>query len=63
MKIKSCPFCGNKATIMREFDSGSNVCIVVSCDYCWAQTSLYETKEEAAKAWNKRTPTQSKEEQ
>ena len=44
-ELKSCPFCGGKA---------SNVSGRIVCSSCLASTSIYPTQEEAAQAWNKR---------
>lgn len=51
-KIKSCPFCGNKANIYQDM-SGA---YLVQCDSCGVSTlHCYCTKEDAINVWNKRS--------
>ena len=46
-ELKPCPFCGGKAVIFKYFWS-------VRCEDCLVETSIFETKEEATEAWNRR---------
>lgn len=48
--LKPCPFCGGEA----DYLAGSYNDRFISCSGCNAQTDLYRTQAEAAKAWNKR---------
>lgn len=53
--LKSCPFCGSKATV--NYNDYSKVYFAGCCSpYCkiCPQTLPYETKEEAVNAWNRR---------
>lgn len=51
LKIKQCPFCGEKAKIYwnNVWDYG-----VVKCDACGATTGRFDYDKSAIKAWNKR---------
>ena len=48
-ELKPCPFCGGKAEII----SGVGF-FCVSCSFCCGETNLYNTKQDAIYAWNKR---------
>ena len=48
-ELKRCPFCGGTANIAK----GKIECWAY-CPHCGAQTELYETEQEVAKAWNTR---------
>lgn len=70
MKLKPCPFCGacnEKVIIARSFqyrqkDSGEEVYeYSVFCRNCGVETYAYDTKEEAAAAWNRRDREERKE--
>lgn len=51
IELKDCPFCGGHAEMWHgEYDGG----YYVICDECGAVTEQAMTKEEAAKAWNRR---------
>lgn len=50
-KLKLCQLCGKKGRLVRiniQEDHFYNV----MCSYCINQTKLFDTKEEAVKAWN-----------
>ncbi len=49
-KLKSCPFCGGKASMYIAYDDGYYVC----CDECGCGLPVYNTEEEAIKIWNQR---------
>lgn len=50
-ELKVCPFCGHKVYFSNE-DFGS----VIECPNCFiSQNCLYETRDMAIKAWNRRT--------
>ena len=46
-KLKPCPFCGGEA----HFVNNDNW---IACGDCGAETSYFDTKEEATEAWNRR---------
>lgn len=46
-ELKPCPFCGGEAVIFKYYWQ-------VRCEECMAETSIFETREEAIKAWNRR---------
>ena len=48
-ELKSCPFCGGVAKIGK-----GEIEFWTYCPHCGAQTELYETEQEAIKAWNAR---------
>ena len=57
--LKPCPFCGEKLVHDSEYYSGPvwkrlNEAYRVECPKCYAQTTEYQTAEEAIKAWNSR---------
>lgn len=62
LELKPCPFCGSEYTQVRwigfththngAFEAGYRG----ECAECFAITRAYNTAEEAAKAWNERTP-------
>lgn len=47
--LKPCPFCGGVAKIGK-----GEIEFWAYCPHCGAQTELYETEQEAIKAWNSR---------
>ena len=47
--LKPCPFCGGTANIAKW-----QIEFWAYCPHCGAQTELYETEQEVAKAWNTR---------
>ena len=49
--INYCPFCGNTHTFCVP-DWEDNY--YVYCDFCYAESGKYPTKEEAIKAWDRR---------
>jgi Lar family restriction alleviation protein len=51
-ELKPCPFCGGKAeTYDYYFNEWYIGCVECSCDL-----GVFDTKEEAIEAWNKRVP-------
>ena len=48
-ELKHCPFCGGTANIAK-----GQIEFWAYCPHCGAQTELYETEQEVAKAWNTR---------
>lgn len=48
-ELKPCPFCGGTANIAK-----GEIEFWAYCQHCGAQTELYETEYEVAKAWNTR---------
>ena len=48
-ELKRCPFCGGTANIAK-----GKIEFWAYCPHCGAQTELYETEQEVAKAWNTR---------
>jgi Lar family restriction alleviation protein len=53
-QLKKCPFCGGEAFIPKNEDG--EWCTWVVCRECNAETSYFETLEEAIAAWNTRKP-------
>lgn len=52
-KLKSCPFCGDKAILDEmEFSLPKRRFIWVHCKSCGAQTRQEKTEEDAIKCWN-----------
>lgn len=51
-ELKRCPFCGEEAHHSRAAYGHHNI----ECNYCTAEAGYSETKELAAKEWNKRAP-------
>lgn len=47
-ELKKCPFCGGEAEII-----GCESAWIV-CKECYAKTGIFNTKEEAIEAWNRR---------
>ena len=63
-KLKPCPFCGGKAEYHCEEHDWSDCGYLstakyydayVECENCGARTEIFDTKEEAISAWNKRS--------
>ena len=52
IKLKRCPFCGGEP-VFRTYE-GDECEYQVSCQYCFAETWIEESKEEAAELWNRR---------
>lgn len=50
--LKSCPFCGGKADIIGGKTEDEVAWVV--CKQCYAESATHYSKEEAAKAWNRR---------
>ena len=53
--LKRCPFCGGKAKIMHNPREDRISPYYVYCTDCLASTETNWDKEEAIKAWNKRS--------
>lgn len=50
--LRECPFCGGKASVLRDIRSHS---YFVACLNCGIETArIYHTKESAEKVWNRR---------
>lgn len=47
MKLKGCPFCGGNGKMENE-----NTSWYVECEQCHVESNYYDSKEEAADAWN-----------
>ena len=66
MELKSCPFCGSKATRLCAYDRNDIIKLVdeeeyeialgvgVYCRNCGVRTKFYKEVKEAADAWNRR---------
>lgn len=55
-ELKPCPFCGGETKI-RTYSSMGLIAFFVRCNDCAAESTCYDTKEEAVAAWNKRAET------
>lgn len=60
-KVKACPFCGRKATVIYVGSSGTTSFYKVTCQTsrCYGHqytygASPFTSKEEAVRAWNRR---------
>lgn len=57
-KLRECPFCGGEAKVRetgyRKWDGSHRRFYIVECQCCCANIEA-DTKEEAIKAWNKRS--------
>jgi len=54
-KLLPCPFCGGEACMNEHVFTGYSSMFGVICLDCCAETwQFYDTKEEAAAAWNRR---------
>lgn len=53
-KLKPCPFCGGTAGTIGDSVVEEDPAFWVRCWECGAETSVYNTKEEAIEAWNRR---------
>lgn len=55
VELKLCPFCGEKATIIRLPTIYEEPRFFPSCGNCGAEMPrVYRTREEAIEAWNRR---------
>ena len=52
IELKPCPFCGGEANLVQG--SSGKLLPWVRCRDCGAETSDYDSVEEAAEAWNRR---------
>lgn len=50
-ELKPCPFCGGKPNL-RSYSKSRNW--IVFCSKCETETQVYESEQEAVKAWNSR---------
>ena len=53
-KLKECPFCGGKAKIIQDKESGIVYGYGVKCRNCGNGASWYTKKQSAIGAWNRR---------
>lgn len=53
-RLKPCPFCGGEARPTSWLHSESET-YVIQCDNCHLDMGEFDTEEEAAEAWNRRT--------
>lgn len=66
-ELKPCPFCGGKYTVNLSDCSECSPCVdeppcdccnwvkhLIVCNGCGAASGMYDTKEEAIEAWNRR---------
>ena len=53
-KLKHCPFCGGTAGAIGDGAFDEDNYFWVKCWECGAETSTYESVEEAKEAWNRR---------
>lgn len=53
MKLKPCPFCGGEAMLEQGATELDNF---IYCSKCRAGTRIFNTKNSAVKAWNRREP-------
>lgn len=66
IELKSCPFCGSTAVIIRSFSLGrykyrQKYYVVCSTAFgCGGRTSTFDTEQDAAEAWNRRDDTVAK---
>lgn len=54
VELKSCPFCGGKAELIKTSGYSGNHYYYVRCFGCGIQTMQYSNKDVAADIWNKR---------
>lgn len=56
MRLKPCPFCGGKSSMLGEFgwNSVDTQWYWVRCKECDAMIPAYTSEEQAADAWNRR---------
>ena len=53
-KLKPCPFCGGEAKLYSRAIDWLLSEHLVRCKKCHCETDVYDTKEEATEAWNRR---------
>lgn len=51
-KLKKCPFCGGEAHIIGGKTEDEVAWVV--CIQCYAESAVLDSKQDAAKAWNRR---------
>ena len=54
IKLKPCPFCGDRAAIHKKNDDEVGFCYFVFCTKCCCETQYSRTEEEAISDWNRR---------
>lgn len=55
-KLKPCPFCGrHRAKLLSIDDEGNGFSAACFSLTCKGSSGIYETREEAIRAWNRRT--------
>lgn len=54
-ELKNCPFCGGKAEIICFAFPGNSRNYYPKCKKCGCELRAYSSKQNAKKAWNKRT--------
>ena len=54
IKLKPCPFCGGVAMTICDRAPSEDSLFWVRCFGCGAETSLFNSEEEAKEAWNRR---------
>lgn len=52
IKLKICPFCGEKPT--QFIDSDYQDCFVIECGYCGIEKRSEHSEDDVAEAWNER---------
>ena len=55
-KLLPCPFCGSKHVELGLYVRKRVFSTYVACVECFSKTNLFDTDEEAIKAWNTRKP-------
>ena len=53
-ELKTCPFCGGKATIIENYLYGKVCGYVPFCRKCGCELKQYSSKQAAERAWNRR---------
>lgn len=54
VELKPCPFCGGEAETIKSFLYGQVTGYIVCCKKCKCESSMYSSKQNAEKSWNKR---------
>ena len=50
IKLKACPFCGHKATLIEDEIEGDHV----ECSWCYAKSTSCARAEDTIENWNRR---------
>ena len=53
MELKTCPFCGGKASVC-EAEAEGKIFFMVACEDCGVSTAGSDNEAEVITAWNKR---------